>query len=77
MGDSIKLDGELEWGATHVVTGLVGPGQQTLLGGHMWPERLDLRPARSVLGVLLMNSVGSSVTIWRICMTVLYWFPPS
>ena len=76
MGDSIRLDGELEWGATHVAKGLVGPGQQTLLGSHMWPERLGLRPPRSVLGVLLMNSVGSSVTIWRICVTVLDWIPP-
>ena len=52
MGDSIKLDGELEWGATHVAKGLVGPGQQILLGSSMWPEKLGLRPPMSVFGAL-------------------------
>ena len=37
---------------------------------------LTMRMLRSLIHVLLMNTVGHSVTIWRICVTVLDSIPP-
>jgi hypothetical protein len=67
MGDSIRLDGELEWGATPKVWSVLlvcsGRGKDLL------------RMLRSLIHVLLMNSFGSSVTKWSICVTMLDLIP--